>query len=168
MFIKKSEFEKLRNTIEDLKVRVDYLDDIQSDRFKDCKFMKSQLMNINETDNSYTTSFNDELMKLLNNLNDKVKLFEFKQENPLGMAIIKKNYLFSLSTYLKYIKDNKLKEIYIGSGFNDFELNKSGNIIETSIDKRLEYKFDINREILIQIKETNLNKENKKGKRRVK
>lgn len=148
MFIKKSEFEELKCIIEDLESRVDYLEYVDIDKSKDCSDMKL------------------ELMKLLNNLNNKVELLEFKQENPLGMAIIKKCYLYSTDSYLKYIKDNKLKEFYLTNGVNDFELDKNGHIIETSIDKRLEYKFDIDREILIQISEKTMpikNEQTKKG-----
>lgn len=106
---------------------------------------------------------------MINNLTDRIELVEFKQENPLEMAIVEGKGWACRTYYLKYIKGKELREIELGNAYlSDFNLDKNGHIVETNKAERIEYKFDINREILIQIKETNLNKENKKGKRRVK
>lgn len=59
-----------------LKERVERLEEIQDKRLRDTGNMKLKLMEMNETDNMLYTSFNEELMKLLERLNNKVKYQE--------------------------------------------------------------------------------------------
>ena len=87
---------------------------------------------------------------------------EFKIENPIGFKI---DYYPFNQSFLRFVSNNNtIKEIRLSSyDFYKIVKNKKGNafieetkIKMTSTTKRL-YKFDIEREMLIQIKEEIIN-----------
>lgn len=102
-------------------------------------------------------------------LEDKIELLEFKQRNPLGMEIALSLKNYNLYNVLKYIKENKIKNIALGKNEPHifFKLDKNNHIIKEDFLKGFEtkYKFDIDSEILIQLSETKLEKKTKSGRK---
>lgn len=106
--------------------------------------------------------------KAIDCLTDKVQVLEFKQENPLGIEVRQGYYYGGNLIYtLRYLKGNDIKRIQLGE-WNDitkrnFCMDRNGIIIENDTFFTTQYKFDLDKEILIQIKKTKLGKETKRG-----
>ena len=108
---------------------------------------------------------NKEIKKEIEELKEKIQALTFKIENPIGFKIDYYPFNQSFLTFLDQF--NKLKQIRLDSydNYNYYKIvkNKKGNIFIEEIEikmssniKRL-YKFDIEREMLIQIKEEIIN-----------
>jgi len=105
-----------------------------------------------------------ELKEKTAELEEKIKILNFKVNNPLGFEI---NLYMYNGYYLKYINNfNEIKEIKLSSfDYNDYKIlkDKKGDIIIEEIKcnlynkTKIQYKFDKDREILIQIKEEIIN-----------
>lgn len=113
---------------------------------------------------------NEKINEIKSDLTYKIDLLKFKQENPCGMKLDYVFIGFKSCNVLKYTKQDQIKELILKTyNSNDcskyFELDKNNHIIEEDFIKgcRTEYKFDIDKEILIQLKQTKLGKETKKG-----
>ena len=109
--------------------------------------------------------FKEEIKEEIERLKEEIEVLKFKVENPLGFKV--SYYPFGGSYDLIFIGNGgKLKQINLSNGgWNNYYpcynivKDKKGNAliketkIEANIKTEIFYRFDIEREILIQIKE---------------
>ena len=108
--------------------------------------------------------FKEEIKEEIERLKEEIEVLKFKVDNPIGFKI---DYTSFNQCYLTFVGNfNKLKQIKLSNGgwlnyslCYDIVKDKKGNAliketkIEANIKTEIFYRFDIDREILIQIKE---------------